>query len=105
MESEPRGRKSAQGSISRNANSIDCGHIEELIRTGGQIMIGAMKPVKHTAVAHDGKRTLAMLRFEPSESLSSILMRLEETIKSAKTTGQRVDEINTSGSNTSYQYR
>jgi len=57
-------------------------------------MIGTMKQIKHSAVAHDGKRTLAMLRYESTESLNSILAQLEVAIKSAKVTGQRVDEIN-----------
>jgi hypothetical protein len=105
MESESKGRKSAQGSVSQAANSIDCSHIEELIRTGGQIMIGTMQPIKHSAVAHDGKRTLAMLRYEPKESINSILARLEDAIKSAKATGQRVDEINSPQSDTRYKYR
>ena len=105
MESESKGRKSAQGSVSQAANSIDCSHIEELIRTGGQIMIGTMQPIKHSAVAHDGKRTLAMLRYEQTESINSILARLEDAIKSAKATGQRVDEINSSQSDTRYKYR
>jgi|GEM_PF-1547804 len=105
MESESKGRKSAQGSVSQAADSIDCSHIEALIRTGGQIMIGTMQPIKHSAVAHDGKRTLAMLRYEPTESINSILARLEDAIKSAKATGQRVDEINSPQSDTRYKYR
>jgi hypothetical protein len=105
MESESKRRRSAQGSISHATDSIGCSHIEELIRTGGQIMIGTMQPIKHSAVAHDGKRTLAMLRYEPTESMSSILARLEDAIKSAKATGQRVDEINSSQSDTRYKYR
>ena len=104
MESESKGRKSAQGSVSDAADLIGCRHIEELIRTGGQIMIGTMQPIKHSAVAHDGKRTLAMLRYESTESLSSILARLEVAINSAKTTGQRVDEINSPQSDTRYKY-
>ncbi len=104
MECEPKGRKSAQSSISQAADSIDGSYIEELIRTGGQIMIGTMQPIKHSAVAHDGKRTLAMLRYESTESLSSILARLDNAIKSAKETGQRVDEINSPQSDTRYKY-
>ena len=105
MESEPKGRKPAQSSVSHSSNSIGCRHIEELIRTGGQIMIGTMQPIKHSAVAHDGKRTLAMLRYEPTESINSILTRLEDAIQSAKETGQRVDEINSQQSDTRYKYR
>lgn len=68
-------------------------------------MIGAMKPIQHSAVAHDGARTLAMLRYDSTESLSSILNRLEDAIKSAKATGQRVDEINVPNSDVRYKYR
>ena len=68
-------------------------------------MIGTMKPINHSAVAHDGKRTLAMLRYESNESLSSILTRLEDAIKFAKATGERVDEINSPESDTRYKYR
>ena len=105
MESESKGRKSAQGSIDSVADSIGFSHIEELIRTGGQIMIGTMQPIKHSAVAHDGERTLAMLRYESTESMNSILARLEDAVKSAKATGQRVDEINSPQSYTRYKYR
>ena len=105
MESKSKGRKSTQSSVSHATNANGCKQIEELIRTGGQIMIGTMQPIKHTAVAHDGKRTLAMLRYESTESLSSILARLEEAIQSAKATGQRVDEINSPQSDTRYKYR
>lgn len=105
MESESKGRKSAQGSIDSVADSIGFSHIEELIRTGGQIMIGTMQPIKHSAVAHDGARTLAMLRYESTESMNSILARLEDAVKSAKATGQRVDEINSPQSDTRYKYR
>ena len=105
MESKSKGRKSAQGSISHTTESIGCSHIEELIRSGGQIMIGTMQSIKHSVVANDGKHTLAMLRYESTESLSSILTRLEDAIKFAKATGERVDEINTPQSDTRYKYR
>ena len=68
-------------------------------------MIGTMQPIKHSAVAHDGERTLAMLRYESTESMNSILARLEDAVKSAKATGQRVDEINSPQSDTRYKYR
>ncbi len=32
------------------------------IAAGGQIMLGTVKPISNAAVAHDGKKTLAMLR-------------------------------------------
>jgi hypothetical protein len=105
MESESKRRQSAQGSLDKIADLGGCHHIEELIRAGGQIMIGTMRPIKHSAVAQDGARTLAMLRYVSTEPLSSILYRLEAAIKSAKTTGLVVDEINSSKSETVYKYR
>ena len=105
MESESKQRELAQSGLDQTGDLIACSQIEELIRTGGQIMIGTMKPIQHSAVAHDGERTLAMLRYESKESLSSILNRLEYAIKSAKETGQRVDEINMPDSDVRYKYR
>ena len=105
MESESKQRELDQRSIGQTGDLIACSQIEELIRSGGQIMIGAMKPIQHSAVAHDGARTLAMLRYDSTESLSSILNRLEDAIKSAKATGQRVDEINVPNSDVRYKYR
>ena len=105
MESESKQRKLAQRSIGQTGDLIACSQIEELIRSGGQIMIGAMRPIQHSAVAYDGARTLAMLRYDSTESLSSILNRREDAIKSAKATGQRVDEINVPDSDVRYKYR
>lgn len=46
------------------------------------------------AVAHDGHKTLAMLRRRPNESAASLLSRLDAAIATAQQTGSRVDEIN-----------
>ena len=79
-------------------------HIEALIHGGGQIMIGTMQPIRRAAVAHDGSKTLVMLRCQPDESLTQILSRLETAISSAKATGQRVDEINRPSADRTYEY-
>ena len=79
-------------------------HLEALIHGGGQVMIGTMQPIRRAAVAHDGNKTLAMLRCKPGESLSDILFRLEAAIAKAKATGARVDEINRPGAAQSYDY-
>ena len=79
-------------------------HIEALIHGGGQIMIGTMQPIQRAAVAHDGSKTLVMLRCQPDESLTQILSRLETAISSAKATGQRVDEINRPSADRTYEY-
>ena len=44
-------------------------NIAALVEAGGQIMVGTVKPIENAAVAHDGKKTLAMLRKRPDESL------------------------------------
>ena len=71
-------------------------HIEAVVDGGGQIMLGTMRPIEGAAVAHDGKKTLAMLRRRPGETVSQLLNRLDEAIGNAKANGQPVDEINTS---------
>lgn len=60
-------------------------------------MIGAIKPVRNAAVAYDGKQAVAMLRYQPSETLASILKRLDTAIATAQASGERVDEWNPSG--------
>jgi hypothetical protein len=50
--------------------------------------------VHGAAVAHDGRKTLALLRRHPNESAASLLHRLDAAIATAQQTGTRVDEIN-----------
>jgi hypothetical protein len=77
-------------------------HISALIDSGGQVMLGTVKPISNAAVAHDGKKTLAMLKKKPSEGLQDLLERLDAAIAEARASGQRVDEINKPGANTRY---
>jgi hypothetical protein len=79
-------------------------HIEAVIADGGQIMIGTVHPIRAAAVAHDGHKTLAMLRIRPQEPFADLLMRLDAAIASATSSGQRVDEINTPASSTRYEF-
>lgn len=79
-------------------------HIEAIVHGGGQIMIGTMQPIRRAAVAHDGDKTLAMLRCKPKESLASILSRLEAAIAKAQSDGKRVDEINRPSADRTYDY-
>jgi hypothetical protein len=74
-----------------------------VIAGGGQIMVGTVQPIRDAAVAHDGAKTLAMLRKRPHESLAALLARLDAAIASARATGQRVDEINKPTSSTRYE--
>jgi hypothetical protein len=75
-----------------------------LIRDGGQIMIGTVAPIRGAAVAHDGKKTLAMLKHRSGEPLPDLLYRLDAAIATAKATGNRVDEINSVSSGTRYEF-
>lgn len=55
------------------------------------------------AVAHDGKKTLAMLRRRSGETVAQLLNRLDEAIGKAKATGQPVDEINATSPDATYK--
>jgi hypothetical protein len=78
-------------------------HIQALIENGGQIMIGTIAPIRGVAVAHDGIKTLVMLRRRPGEAIQQLLARLDVAIATAKSTGTRVDEINVKASDTRYE--
>ena len=78
-------------------------HIQALIESGGQIMIGTIAPIRGAAVAHDGTKTLVMLRCRPGELIHELLARLDGAIGTAKSTGSRVDEINLPRSDTRYE--
>lgn len=78
-------------------------NIQALIEAGGQIMVGSIAPIKNAAVAHDGKKTLAMLKRKPKETIPELLARLDSAVAVATATGQRVDEINKASSSTRYE--
>jgi hypothetical protein len=78
-------------------------HIQAVVDGGGQIMVGTIKPIKGAAVAHDGTKTLAMLRRRPHESVPALLARLDAAIATAQSTGVRVDEVNTPSSDKCYE--
>ena len=86
------------------ANASAWAHLQALIEGGGQIMIGTVAPIRGAAVAHDGKKTLAMLRRRPGEALQELLARLDAAIATAKSTGSRVDEINVASPDTRYEF-
>ena len=79
-------------------------YLQTLLDTGGQVLLGTVQPIKGAAVAHDGKTTLAMLRRKPRESLPELLQRLDAAVATAKSTGKRVDEINTASSDKQYLF-
>ena len=66
-------------------------------------MLGTVKPLSGAAVAHDGKKTLAMLRRRADESVEDLLLRLDVAIATAQSTGSRVDEINKPSSDVRYE--
>jgi hypothetical protein len=78
-------------------------NITAVIEAGGQIMVGTVAPIRDAAVAHDGQKTLAMLRRRPHEAIPDLLARLDAAINTAKATGTRVDEINRPNADTSYE--
>jgi hypothetical protein len=79
-------------------------HIQALIESGGQIMIGTVAPIRGAAVAHDGKKTLAMLQRRPRETIQELLARLDAAIAVAKSSGSSIDEINVESSDTRYEF-
>ena len=108
------GRPGPPGGVARSASSTPrttevkvsapaWAHIQALIESGGQIMIGTVAPIPGAAVAHDGKKTLVMLRRRPGEAVPELLTRLDAAIAIAKSTGTRVDEINVGSSDTRYE--
>jgi hypothetical protein len=80
-------------------------NVQAVIDGGGQIMVGTIAPIKNAAVAHDGAKTLAMLKRKPKESIPDLMLRLDAAIMTAVSTGQRVDEINKATSDTHYELR
>ena len=65
-------------------------------------MIGTVQPVNGVAVAHDGKKTLAMLRRRPNETIEELLARLNRAIGVARHQGIKVDEINDPDADVTY---
>ena len=92
--------KVATAEVSPDAAAL--ANVQAVIDGGGQIMVGTVAPIRDAAVAHDGRKTLAMLRRRPREAISDLLARLDAAIATARATGSRGDEINTTGSDRSY---
>jgi hypothetical protein len=66
-------------------------------------MLGTVKPIRGAAVAHDARKTLAMLQRRPTETVPDLLLRLDAPIAIAKASGTRVDEINKPSADVSYE--
>ena len=96
---------SAPGAMQLQAmSSPGWAHIQALIDSGGQIMIGTIVPIHGAAIAHDGTKTLVMLKRRPGEAIHELLARLDVAIATAKATGSRVDEINVKSSDIKYEF-
>jgi len=89
--------------VEASPNAAALANIQAIIDGGGQIMVGTVAPIRGAAVAHDGGKTLVMLRRRPREAIPDLLARLDAAIATALSTGLRVDEINTAASNRRYE--
>ena len=96
-------RSAKVGTAPASANTAALANIQAVIDGGGQIMLGTVAPIRNAAVAHDGKKTLVMLRRRPHEPIPELMVRLDAAINTAKATGARVDEINKPGADRSYE--
>ena len=91
---KPSRRGTAPGRVAAHSKA-PLANIAALIEDGGQITIGALRPIKCAAIANDHHDCIAMLQRKPSETLQQLLERLDNAIATARTTGQFTDEINT----------
>lgn len=78
-----------------STSSDELANIAELIDYGGQISIGAIRPIPCAAIANDDHTCLAMLQRHPGETLHQLLRRLDAAIATARDRGVLLDEINT----------
>ena len=91
---KPAGTATARSSIAAQ-NPSGLANIAAFIEEGGQITIGALRPIKCAAIANDHHDCLAMLQRKPTETLQQLLERLDAAIARARSTGEFTDEINT----------
>jgi hypothetical protein len=96
-------RTSAPSGLAGAVATDQLRHIAAVLDSGGHIMVGTVKPIAGAAVAHDGHKTLAMLRRRPAEAVADLLLRLDAAIATAKSNGKRVDEINKPSSDLRYE--
>ena len=96
-------RAPAPGGVALATTAGTLPHIAAVMDSGGQIMLGTVKPLFGAAIAHDGKKTLAMLRRRPAEAVADLLLRLDAAIATAQSTGSRVDEIIKPSSDVRYE--
>ena len=69
------------------------GHIDALMKAGGQITLGRMAPLDGVAVAGDDGNLYAALRRRPNETVTELLQRLDHAVGLAQHKGVRTNEI------------
>ena len=69
-------------------------NIDALVKSGGEVTIGRIGPVRCGATAADEDQSLAMLARRPGESLEELLDHLDRAIVNAWDEGEYIDEIN-----------
>lgn len=69
-------------------------NIDALVKSGGEVTIGRIGPVRCGATAADEDQALAMLARQPEESLEELLDRLDRAIVKTWDEGEYIDEIN-----------
>lgn len=77
----------------KTGGALSLRHISELIAYG-EITVGEKFRIGCIAAAHDGHNSLAMLRRRKGESLTQLLIRLDQAIAKANKEGVFTDEIN-----------
>ena len=88
-----RKRSVKKGKAESHAEVLALPNIAELIDYG-EITIGRLSPVGCVATAADEDCTYAMLVRRRGESLTQLLVRLDQAIDKAETLGIFTDEIN-----------
>jgi hypothetical protein len=69
-------------------------NIDALVKSGGEVTIGRIGPVRCGATAADEDQSLAMLVRRSGESLEELLDRLDGAIVKAWDEEEYIDEIN-----------
>jgi len=69
-------------------------NIDALVKSGGEVTIGRIGPVRCGATAADEDQSLAMLVRRSGESLEELLHRLDRAIVKAWDEEEYIDEIN-----------
>jgi hypothetical protein len=69
-------------------------NIDALVKSGGEVTIGRIGPVRCGATAADEDQSLAMLVRRSGESLEELLDRLDGAIVKAWDKEEYIDEIN-----------